>query len=53
MVVQCVTMVLEVRGWIVWQLVCFAGLLICNYHPLKSAVRHVLGNRLPGLHKRS
>ena len=51
--VQCVTMVCEVRLWIVWQLVCFAGLCTLNFYPLKAAVQHLIGDRLARLRKRS
>ena len=51
--VQCVTMVREVRLWIVWQIVCFAGLCALNFFPLKAAVQHLIGDRLARLRKRS
>lgn len=51
--VQCVTMVCEVRLWIVWQIVCFAGLCALNFFPLKAAVQHLIGDRLARLRKRS
>lgn len=42
---QSVLMVREVKGWIVWQILIFAALLVINFRPLLRSVCRILGRR--------